>query len=217
MVEQPKAGFEVIKKPSEDARVMTSEIPSVQEKHERLPILDPSNQWPPPLYIDQNAGSRELYYMEHRWYSQWKYYDGRASGAKQNYQRLQLIIGVGSVAVPVLVGIQFGDDNVRVALNIATVLISLLVAAAAAIENVMKYGDAWRSYRAATEELQREKSMYDTRSGPYRRSTNPFLLFVERCEDIMAKQNGSWAALKEDDSAKGENRVSDDVLATLKE
>ena len=207
MAEQ--TNLEVVKKPDIRA-TMTASIASVKEKQEKLPTLEPSGAWPPPLYIDPEAGSREVYYMEHRWYSQWKYYDDKATLSKRNYQRLQLVIGVGSVAVPVLVGIQFGDESVRVVLNLVTVFISLCVAAAAAIENVYKFGDAWRSYRTANEELQREKSMYDVHSGPYRRSTNPFLLFVERCEDIMAKQNGSWSALKEEQVQQQQTKDGDD-------
>jgi len=104
------------------------------------------------------------------------------------------------------------NEGIEFALYLLTILVSLSVAAASAIETVKHYGDSWRSYRTATEELQREKSMYDMMAGPYRRSTNPFLLFVERCEDIMAKQNGNFAPLKEEET-KGEDPYSDDSEA----
>lgn len=168
-------------------------------------VLEPVNVWPPPIYIDENAPPEERYYMEHRWYTQWNWYDTRAASAKRSYQRLQLIIGIGSLAIPALVGLNplAEAGSSRTALTLLTVFISVVVAAATAIENVKKHGDAWRSYRTAAEELKREKSLYDVRSGSYRKSKKPFLLFVERCEDIMAKQNGSWSAalLKEDTAA----------------
>lgn len=172
--------------------------PPVTDIRKNLSVLQPKHQWPPPIYIDPNASPEEIFYMENRWYSQWKYYDERAAMSKRSYQRLQLSITVGSAAVPVLVGIQAVDSRIDFALYAITIIISFLVAGSSAIETVKKYGDAWRSFRTATEELMREKALYDVKSGPYRKSTNPFLLFVERCEDIMAKQNGVFLSLREE-------------------
>lgn len=163
-----------------------------------IPMLDPANVWPPPIFINPTASAREIYYMQHRWYAQWNYYDSKASAAKTKYQRLQLIVAVGSVVVPVLVGLTPTDPNLRTSLDLLTVGVSLIVAAAAAIETVKQFGDEWRNFRSTAEELKREKSLYDTGSGPYRRAKNPFRLFVERSEEVMAKQNGAWAALKEE-------------------
>lgn len=208
--------LEVVKREEPKRQTATAQMATAQEKENNLPILEPSNRWPPPLYVRAEADSREVYYMQHRWYSQWKWYDDKAATAKQVYQRIQLTITVGSAVVPVLVGIQAIDARVDLALYVVTIVVSLSVAAASAIETVKKYGDAWRSYRTATEELQREKSMYDMMAGPYRRSTNPFLLFVERCEDIMAKQNGNFAPLKEEDSrTRSEFEDGEEVPAVL--
>lgn len=163
-------------------------------------LLNPTGAWPPPIFIDPSASDGERYYMEHRWYTQWSYYDGKASAAKQLYHRYQLIGVIGAGVVTALVGLSpiATDITVRNGLTVATVMISLLVTSATAIEAVKSYGDEWRNYRAAAEELKREKSLYDVRSGSYRKAKKPFLLFVERCEEIMAKQNGSWAALREE-------------------
>jgi len=177
--------------------------------------LKPGGDWPPPIFFDSlNASDQERFYLEHRWHAQWSYYDQKASEAKKLYQRLQLIIGIGSVTVPVLVGLNASNDVARNTLQLITVAISLCVAAAAAIENVKTYGDNWRTFRGAAEELNREKALYDAHTGPYRRSKNRFLLFVERCEDVIAKQNGAWIALKEeqkdrDDDGDGDSTSSD--------
>lgn len=178
--------------------------------------LKPSNAWPPPIFMDMAASDQEKFYMEHRWYSQWKWYDKRAGSAKKNHQLLQLIVGIGSVSVPVLVGFSVPSDLVFLGIGaegldtiklLATVGISLAVAISSAIESVMKPGDNWRNFRGAAEELQREKSMYDVRSGPYRRSRTPFLLFSERCENIIAKQNGQWLQMgvNDDKDDKGQS------------
>lgn len=179
-------------------------VPPVVDKRKNLSVLKPESQWPPPIYIDPNASPEEIYYMENRWYAQWEYYDKRATVAKRAAQRLQLTITVGSAAVPVLVGIQAIDSRVDFALYTVTIIISFLVAGSSAIETVKKYAEAWRSYRTATEELMREKALYDVKSGPYRKSTNPFLLFVERCEDVIAKQNGIFLSPREDQNHNGQ-------------
>jgi hypothetical protein len=161
-------------------------------------IIKPSGTWPPPIYVDPTASEQERHYIEYRWHSQWDWYDKRASEAKKMYQFLQIVIGVGSVTVPVLIGFRATDENINQVLTVATVLLSLTVAIAAAVENVKKYGDNWRNFRGAAEELLREKSLYDVKSGPYRKTKTPFLLFVQRSEEIMTKQNGSFLQLAEE-------------------
>lgn len=151
---------------------------------------DEASVWPPPLFLLRTASDAERYYMKYRWQNQWQYYDSKASENKRNYQWLQLTIGIGSVAVPVLLGFQ-GTFTI-----IATV-VSLVVAAAAAVENVKKFGDGWRSFRSAAEALQREKALYDVSAGPYRIAKRPFIRFVERCEDIIAQQNGQFMQREE--------------------
>lgn len=159
--------------------------------------LIPEATWPPPIYIRKDITNDERFYMEHRWHSQWAFFDKKASEAKRRYQRLQLIIGLGSVTVPVLVGIRGDTDVAQNGLYVLTVIISLAVAMAAAVENVQKYGDSWRSYRHAAEELLQEKSLYDNRAGRYADIPSPFLRFVERVEEVIAQQNGRWIQVQE--------------------
>ena len=141
--------------------------------------------WPPPLFTPSTASLAEKFYLKQRWQSQWKWYDKKAAENKTKHQGLQVIIGAGSVAVPVL--LQLPDPW-----NKTSVVISLIVAVAAVVENVKKYGDNWRSYRRAAENLSREKALFDVNAGPYRTSKKPFARFVERCEEIIAQQNGQF-------------------------
>lgn len=195
-----------------EAQVPASKITPMQQQPEQASqdntskknpnFLEPAGVWPPPIYVNSaTASEHERFYVEHRWYMQWSYYDDKAAHAKRWYQLLQLVIGIGSVTVPVLVGLTPTSVDARYWIQGFTVAISLIVAAAAAIENVKKYGDAWRNYRGAAEELAREKTLYDVGSGPYRQAQKPFLLFAERCEDVIAKQNGAFFALKEEGEA----------------
>lgn len=154
-----------------------------EDREEESKLLQ--STWPPPLFMPRTVSLPEKYYMKHRWQSQWLWYDKKAAENKRKHQALQVLIGVGSVAVPVLLGLQEPWRDFAV-------WVSLVVAAAASIENVKKYGDNWRSYRRAAENLSREKSLYDVNAGPYRVSKRPFARFVERCEEVIAQQNGQF-------------------------
>ena len=112
-------------------------VSSDEIKQRPIPTLAPSGEWPPPIFINPSATAREIFYMQHRWYSQWHYYDSKSSAAKTKYHRLQLIVAIGSVVVPVLIGFTPQDNDLRYGLDVVTIGISLMVAAAAAIEIVI--------------------------------------------------------------------------------
>ncbi len=71
-------------------------------------------------------------------------------------------------------------------------IVSVLVAVAAAIENVFHFGDNWRNYRQALEALKREPALFDAKVGAYADPQTAFATFVERCEGIMAQETGSY-------------------------
>ncbi len=177
-------------------------VESVMRQTENKIEQEEAAAWPPPLFVMRTASDAERYYMKHRWQNQWQYYDSKATENKRNYQWLQLTIGIGSVAVPVLLGFQG-------TFTIVATIVSLVVAASAAIENVKKFGDGWRSFRAAAEALQREKALYDVSAGPYRIAKRPFIRFVERCEDIIAQQNGQFMQREEQQPQNQQQQAGD--------
>lgn len=154
----------------------------------RIPYLSP-----------RSSRTRKFrHYIETRWYPQWKFYDERAAHNKVRYLFFQRMIALGSVTVPIIIGIEFIPQWLPA-------IISGLVAAAAATENVMKYGDNWRTYRAAAEGLNREKVLYEARSGPYAGTNAPFRTFVERCEDVIAEETGRFFERQQDGNQAGGN------------
>ena len=171
-------------------------------------VVMPDSAWPPPIFIKKNAPPRERFYLEKRWYSQWSYYDSKATENKDTYFLYQRIVVIGALIIPALVSINstlarflagvFNNGDVtaeamwRIGVDSITVIVSLLVAGAAALESLYKYGENWSSYRSAAEELQAEKNFYDMQSGPYANNPNPFSTFVERVEGIVANQNGKY-------------------------
>ena len=130
----------------------------------------PDAAWPPPIYVRRSISPQERFYLENRWYSQWRFYDKKATENKNSYYFYQNIVIIGGVIIPTLVSINgtvaraltgaFGLslETWRTILDAGTVFVSLAVAIAAAILGLQKFGENWTSYRSAAEELQSEKS-----------------------------------------------------------
>lgn len=179
--------------------------------------IEPNPSWPPPIFIRKKATPQERFYIENRWYSQWTYFDKRANENKTRYFIVQLFIGVGSVVVPSLVSLAaFAQGNIGQGLDVATVFLSLSIAIAATLESLNQYGEFWRSYRQAAEELLAEKTYYDMRSGMYYKNSDPFSTFVQRCEEIMAKQNGRFIQSVERQQAEAEQQI-DSILSDYRD
>ena len=170
-------------------------------KPSKTPYLHPDG--PIPYVSPRSALSQKSrHYIETRWYPQWKYYDEKAAFNKARHINLQIFVAIGSVSVPIIIGISFIPTWIPA-------LISGLVAIFTAIENVMKYGDNWRAYRNAAEGLNREKVLYEALAGPYDRTNAPFRMFVERSEDIIAEETGRYfERTEEPDDEQRESQVN---------
>jgi len=212
--EAKKPSIEANNPMSENAMSANKSTPQVSEtfgNYEDYQLL-PEAPWPPPIFVKQKISPQERYYIEHRWYSQWSFFDSKATQNKNRYYRTQLIVGLGSVTVPVLVGINT-EGVAGTVLYIVTVVVSLAVAMSTAIESLYTFGDNWRSYRSAAEDLHQEKSLYDVKAGRYADNPQGFLRFVERCEEIIAQQNGRWIQSQEK-SAEQAKELGEEFLET---
>lgn len=185
LIEEEEVAFDVIANLSETLEAESNGT----SRREPTPYL---GEGPVPYVSPKSPVSQRFrHYIQTRWYPQWKYYDQRAGFNKTRHINLQVFIALGSVSVPILIGISFMPTWVPA-------VISGGVAAFTAIENVMKYGDNWRAYRSAAEGLNREKVLYEAMSGPYKNTRAPFRMFVERCEDIIAEETGRYIERSEE-------------------
>lgn len=188
----------------------TTPHPSSNENFDDWVVM-PESAWPQPIFMKKNVNPKERFYLEYRWYSQWSFYDSKATQNKNTYFYLQRWVVIGSLIIPALISLNSAiarfitefipttqasaaetENIVRIGVDAITVVLSLSVAGAAAMESLYKYGENWSSYRSAAEELQAEKNFYDMSAGPYAISPNPFATFVERVEGIVANQNGKY-------------------------
>ncbi|MFZ4826388.1 MAG: DUF4231 domain-containing protein [Phototrophicaceae bacterium] len=173
-------------------------------KVESLPTLAeyPADKGKMP-YISPNASLQVKikHYFETRWLIQWEFYDREATRNKRLYQTYQRFIQIGSVTVPILIGLSFVSSWIPA-------IISVMVAAAASIEQVMSYGDNWRTYRSTAERLMRERVLFEANSGSYNKSKTPFRVFVQRCEDIIAEETGRYQERQQEDTTGGDSGAS---------
>ena len=127
-------------------------------------------------------------YISTRIDDQIDWYSKKSGTAKKYYQRIKALVIFISACIPVLAIIITKDENiVKIAVGVAGVLIVVLEG----LLSHYKYKDIWLDYRMTAEILNREKILYLTSSGPYKKEKN-FQSFVERAEAIMSAENKNW-------------------------
>lgn len=124
-------------------------------------------------------------YLNERWQQQRDYYSKQSARNKRWHQSLLVFTAVGAIAVPILLNIP------EVPKWVPTIL-SGLVAAATAIENVYHFGDNWRNFRQTLEMLKRERALFDAGVGPYKDPRVAFDRFVKTVEDLIAIETARY-------------------------
>jgi hypothetical protein len=91
------------------------------------------------------------------------------AGFVSRFERLEYVIALLGVAIVILSGIQ----------------------------NLYKYQEHWISYRKISEELKKEKSFWDTGTGPYINKGTPeaFNALVSRVEGMITSEVATWTDL----------------------
>lgn len=93
---------------------------------------------------------RRRQFVTSRWLDQTRWMDRRAVVTRRNYFALRLTTIVGGVVAPSLFTLHHD------AAHLAGGIVSLIVAASAAVEEFFHYGERWRHYRATAESLKAE-------------------------------------------------------------
>jgi hypothetical protein len=128
-------------------------------------------------------------FLKSRWLDQVIWTEGKAHQARNRYYLLRLTTVVGALLVPALVSVNPSDETLDDAVRIATWVVSLIVAASAAVEQFFHFGDRWRNYRRTAERLKAEGWLYLQLSGPYagNRATHEdaYSAFAIRVEELI--------------------------------
>jgi uncharacterized protein DUF4231 len=128
-------------------------------------------------------------FLKSRWLDQVIWTERKANRARNRYYLLRLTTVVGALLVPALVSLNPADESLDNAVRIATWVVSLVVAASAAVEQFFHFGDRWRNYRRTAERLKAEGWLYLQLSGPYdhNRATHEaaYSAFALRVEELI--------------------------------
>ena len=138
-------------------------------------------------------------YISDRLDDQIKYYDLKSIEYKKKHETISvstIIISAIIALVPAFIDILPNCEGV---ISFLSALLAATITVLQAIDKLKKYNDLFYQFRMTCEKLKQEKELYLHQSGEYKRTdemTNE-QLFVERCESIMATENGTWAQLNE--------------------
>lgn len=142
-------------------------------------------------------------YLEERVDDQLTYHAKKASNFKKAHYRLQILIIVLGVIVPVMVNLPLEDwaglpeGSADPHMKMLVTGLSLFLAIVSALGTFMKYGERWVLHRTTEEKLKKEKYFFLTRSGPYKAGTQKKAntSFVENVERILASEINSFEQL----------------------
>jgi hypothetical protein len=141
-------------------------------------------------------------YLKERVDDQLAYYGEAASRYKKRYMRMQTVIIVLGVLVPVVINLPdtIGGTDLELTFRLTATLMSLTLAIVSGVLNLHKFGDLWLEYRLTEESLKKEKFLYLTGSGKYADPGSAFPRFVENVEGILSAEHTKFRSIVEDAS-----------------
>jgi hypothetical protein len=151
-------------------------------------------------------------YIKNRVEDQINWYGSKSSKCQKKYKIWQVIKIIAALLITTLslwaspqVNLKEASDVTKdlTILNGGSIItMSHVIGALGAfiifIESFVKiydYKKLWVQYRMASENLIREKLMFETKSAPYN-SEESFNLFVQRCESIMQNEMSGWKEIQ---------------------
>jgi hypothetical protein len=134
--------------------------------------------------------------LRERWLDQLGWMSRQATRARRRYLWLRVPVVVGGVMIPGFVSMLLGGgetiswlgDLPIWVIRLVTFVLSLGVAILVSLEQVLNYGDRWRHYRKAAEQLKTLGWQYLMLTGTFRRFQThaaAFAPFTERVEDAL--------------------------------
>lgn len=137
-------------------------------------------------------------YLGDRYQGQIDWYDTKAAQNQTVYAWMQWVVIVLAAMTPILIELRleaFMDGWGHVATVTATI-VAILTAGL----KTFKFQENWISYRTTCETLRKEKYFYDAAIGEYAAADDREALFVERVENLIARENTMWVSTHRSDA-----------------
>jgi hypothetical protein len=130
------------------------------------------------------------------WIDQLEWMGRAAVRAQRRYYRLRIVMVIGAVVVPALVGLNV-RGGIANALLWVTFALGLVLGSATAIDQFFDFGERWRHYRRTSERLKAEGWLFLELAGDYEGAPNHcavFARFARRVEDLLREDVDSFIA-----------------------
>jgi hypothetical protein len=155
------------------------------------------------LHIDDLKKS----YLRERWLEQLLWLDTKADENQKQYNLLRRISLIVGAIVPAMISLSLPEFSewVSLALKIATIILSIVVAISTSIEQFYNFGVRWRHFRKATELMKSEGWAYlmlADRYESFKTHEKAFKSFAERAESIIQTDVNTYIAQVVKDSDK---------------
>ncbi|MDV3427812.1 MAG: DUF4231 domain-containing protein [Bacillota bacterium] len=131
-------------------------------------------------------------YLVNRVDNKINYYDSKTKKHKWIYNVLKWLGLLSSAVIPLVVVLDLKD------IKIITALLGVAGTIFGGTLSLTKSHELWIEYSKTTASLNREKYLYITRSGSYKK-LNSFKSFVDTIESIISKENLTWADYMDDE------------------
>lgn len=126
-------------------------------------------------------------YIKNRIDDQIDWYNRKGKINKQYHLRSKGIVIFFSSVITLLSGFDLKGKDVILG------ILGSLIATITGIASLNKYQEKWSEYRISCEDLQQEKFLFLTRSGPYDDNPESFKLLVSRVENLLNKEHSRWS------------------------
>jgi hypothetical protein len=132
----------------------------------------------------------EQEYMEARVDNQIAWYNKKSSINKSYDLKSKALIMIFSALIPFATGY---NDPGKPWVDYIIAVLGVLIAVFTGFSTLYKFQDKWSNYRMTGESLIHEKFLFQTNTGSYATSKEPFKFFVFRIENIIDKEVASWS------------------------
>ena len=137
-------------------------------------------------------------YINDRLNDQMDYYRKRAKHYKNCYFGFNIAILILSAFSSIVSYLSLKYPSLTI-IPIISILVTSSVPVVIGINNLLKCHELYINYRSTRERLKRELVLFENETGDYENlnESQRNKLFINRCESIMATENGEWVQLIE--------------------